>query len=250
MRITDFTGSKENALAQGIYRVEFTKLKSQDDIYLKLSKQSFEGSASAGAMIRVPEEFVLAVVKQAFGASSWSKRTYSRQIPGFSALMRSRFAQFFVWPELIKFPKSTEFLFDIYSPKNIEVSGENLKYQVQASLQAQMHAPKQGKYIPFMDFSIPFSSQVQLSVAKGKVAAKFSGVALSLRESWAPSYVEKYHPTRAFARTKINKRIRAAAEGAATSYTLPRIPLTDELSLQVQKVQKAAQGTDLVFYLK
>jgi hypothetical protein len=249
MRISDFVGSEKQAVVHGVFRIEFTKLH-QNELFLKLSKPSIEVNPSTSALIRVPEEFVLTVAKQAFGASSWLKRIYSSQIPGFKSLMQSRFNQFFVWRELITFPQSTEFLFDVYSPKNIEVSGKNLKYQVKAFLQAQMYAPKNGKYIPFMDFTSPFASQVQLSLVQGKVQAKFSDVSLHLQEHWDSSYLGRYDPYRTFDGSTISKRIQKSAEGSATSYALPKIPLTDNLLLQLQKVQKSSQGTDLVFYLK
>jgi hypothetical protein len=200
-------------------------------------------------MIRIPEEFALTVAKWAFGASTWLQRVYSSQIPGFSTLMRSRFTQFFVWRELMNFPKSTEFLFDITSSKNIAVSGKNLNYQVNATLQAQMYAPKNGKYVPFMNFEVPLASQVALALDQGKVLARFSRVALNLQEYWSPAYVERYHPARPFARRAINKRIQTAAEGGSIAYALPRIPLAGNVSLQIQKVQKSATSTDLVFYL-
>ncbi|MGZ6440536.1 MAG: hypothetical protein ACXWRU_10805 [Pseudobdellovibrionaceae bacterium] len=250
MRINDFTGAEKNALARGVFRVEFTKLNNPNNIFLKLSKQNFEDSSSQNAMIRVPEEFIPTMTKQAFAANSWLRRMESSQLPGFSSLMQSRIKQFFAWRELTNFSKSAKFLFDIYSPKNIEVSGKNLKYQVKASLQSQMYAPKNGQYVPFMDFVIPFSSQVQVSLEQGKVFAKFSGVKLNLQERWEPSYVAKYDPFRTFDRNTIGQRIQSSAEGTATSYVLPLIPLTDTLSLQFQRVQKVPQGSDVVFYLK
>ncbi|HEY8270919.1 MAG TPA: hypothetical protein VIG33_08515 [Pseudobdellovibrionaceae bacterium] len=254
MRIDNFVGTEKNALAHGVFRVEFTKLsnqvKSPKYVFLKLSKQSFEDSSSTDPLLRVPEEFVVTMTKQAFAASSWLRRMNSSQLPGFSSLMESRFKQFFVWRELTNFSQATEFLFDIYSPKNVAVSGKNLKYQVKAPLQSRMYAPKNGRYVPFMNFVVPFSSQVQLSVEQRKIFAKFTGVALSLQERWEPSYVERYAPSRTFDRTTIGQRIQSSAEGKATSYALPPIPLTETLNLQFQKVLQPARSSDVVFYLK
>ncbi len=251
MRIREFAATEKKALVvRGIIRAEFMKFKGSDNIYLKLSKQSSKDDSSTNARLRIPEEFVLIMAKQAFGANSWLQRVYSSQLPGFSSLMQSRFSQFFIWCELMSFPKSAEFLFDTYSQKNIEVAGENLNYQVRASLRAEMYAPKNGRYIPFMNFRAPFSSQVQLSVKQGNVLAKFSAVSFDLQEQWEPLYIERYHPSQAFARNKINTRLEKAMEGFATLYSLPRIPLTDKIFLQLEKVQKSTQTTDLVFYLK
>ncbi|MBS1972492.1 MAG: hypothetical protein JSU04_19455 [Bdellovibrionales bacterium] len=247
MSVTDFSGTEKNAVVHGLFRVEFTRLKSNDQKNLRLSKDSLGSNSSP--VIRVPEDFVLEVAKQAYAGNTWSEKVYSTDIPGFQTLMKSRFTQFFVWRELMDYPKSAKFLFEVYSPKNISISGAHLSYDVKAPLYAKMYAPRAGESVPFMNFSVPLTSNVKLSLNDGKIAAKFTDVTLGLQESWDPSYVAKYSPSKTFATETIRKRIQSAAQGASLNYTLPSIPVADDVSLLVQKVQSTKDG-DLVLYLK
>jgi len=247
MSITDFTGTEANARVRGLLRADFTRDKSNEEVNLKLGNGSI-GSGNT-AMLRVPEEFVLAVAKKAYAGNSWVEKVYSTNIPGFSALTKSRFTQFFVWRALMDYPKTAKFLFEVYSPKNISMTGSNLTYDVKAPLYAKMYAPKNGDYIPFMNFYAPLTSKVKLSLSKGIATAKFTNFDMDLKEGWDPSYVAKYYPNKTFDGETIRKHIVQAAEGKSLSYTIPTIPVADDVSLKVQKVQ-SLKGGDLVLYLK
>ncbi len=247
MSVTDFTGTKKMAVARGIFRVEFTRLKSHGEVSLRLSKGAFGENQSA--TIRVPESFIIAVAKQAYAGNTWAEKVYSRDIPGFQTLMTSRFTQFFVWRDLMSYPKDAKFLFELYSPENIRLTGKRLSYDVNVPLYAKMSAPRSGGYVPFMNFSVPMTSKVNLSLDNGKFSAKFTSVGLGLQAEWDPGYVAKYAPSKTFAASAIRKRIQSAVQGATLHYTLPVIPVASGVSLLVQKVQ-STNGGDLVLSLK
>jgi len=245
-RISNFTTSEKNLVVRGILRVEFTRNRGGDSSTLRLSKASLGSSSSI--IVRVPEDFVLAVAKQAYAGNSWSKKVYSDEVPGFQALMNSRLLQFIVWHELWSFPKTAKFLFEVYSPEDISITGQNLTYAVKATLFAKMYAPKNRQYVPFMNFTVPMRSQVKLSLENGIIAAKFTDVHLGLRPKWESSYVAEYSPSQTFAAEKIRQRIQDSVQGGTLRYKLPSIPIFDETSLMVQKVQPNKRG-DLVLYL-
>lgn len=250
LRITGLVGATVNTILRGTVRVEFSKTEEQDRVFLKLSDLDFAATVSTGAVLRLPDEFLPSIAKEAFRAGTFIGRFSSKQLPGFETLMRSRIAQLLVWPELTKFSKSAEFLFDVRTTKDLSLKGKDLKYKVQTKLHAQMYAPKKGRYVRFMDFAIPLRSEVQLSVSDGKMSAKFGKVKLDLIHSWEDCYENKYCPYRRFAREKIGDRIEDSLEGARPSFALPPIPVTDTLSLRVQRVESSPEKNDLYIYLK
>lgn len=247
MQVTDFSGTKVNAVLRGVVRVEFTRQRTGDSVFVRLSGKRL--SSSSTAVIRVPEDLFLAVAKQLYAGNTWTDKIYSNEISGFQSLMQSRFAQFFVWRELIKYPKSSKFLFEVYSPKDVSVTGKNLSYDVKAPLFSKMSAPREGELVPFMNFSVPMSSKVNLTLNNSVVKAKFSNVSLGLQEQWDPSYVAKYSPSRVFAREKIRQRIQRSVQGFTVNYALPSIPVSDETALVIQKAAPNKSG-DLILYLQ
>lgn len=247
MRVTNFSGTEKNAVVRGFLRVEFTQLRTGDQINLQLGNGSVGSSSSP--VLRVPEEFVLELAKQAYAGNTWVKKMYSNEFSGFQSLMKSRFTQFFVWRELTHYPKSAKFLFEIYSPKNISIAGKNLHYALKAPLFAKMSAPRDGEYVPFMNFSVPMTSDVNMSLTNGTFTAKFSDVKLGLQYAWEPSYVEKYHPAKTFAAEKIRERIQSSVQKLSVDYKLPSIPVSDNISFVVQKAQTTKAG-DLLLYLQ
>lgn len=249
LQMQDFVVRPESAVLRGVLRVDFIHQGSGDEIFLKLPSGASDSDSVVTAQLRIPESFVLVLARQLFASHSWKKRLSSEQIPGFRTLMSSRWTQFFVWRELLRFSKSAEFLFDVSPAKDPLVKGSKLRYQVRTAIAARMYAPKGGHYVPFMDFNIPFTSRVHLGVGRGNLTADFREVNLELQGQWVPSYLRTYHPYRKFAAAKIQPRLRQAAEGTSFTYALPVFPLGDLLNLRLEKL-KSSSGGVLEFYLK
>lgn len=249
-QVTDFVGQEDGLFLRGRVRVVFDKGSSRDRVFLKLTGQGLSAGSQAGPLIRVPEDFVTALATRGFEPGSWLKRMSSKDIPGFSSLMQSRFSQFFVWRELMRYPKSSRFIFDVVSSQKLSITGKDLRYKIKTSLSAQMYAPRGGNHVPFMDFGIPLTSDVGFSIQDGKVTAKFSKADLDLKATWEPSYVEKYRPYRTFSKDTIVKKIKAGIEGGQMSWLLPEIPLSENLLLKIVKAVPAKDSADLIIYLR
>jgi hypothetical protein len=250
MTIQDFVGSKDAARVRGVLRVDFLKSKSGNNISLKLSSDTMNVPNSHNAFLKIPEEFVKDVFTEAYYPGSWVERVPSNKLPGFTSLMKSRFKQFFVWTELMNYPKKSIFIFDIYSDKEISIKGQNLKYNVSTELKSTMFAPKPGGYVNFMYFTVPMKSQVKMGIQNGQISAQFLNVSLSLHGQWDHDYLCNYMPTKHFSSDKIAETATQSLEGYKLNYALPAIPVTGKTSLQVQKVQMYPKSTDLLIYLK
>ncbi|UYL08543.1 hypothetical protein B9G69_015980 [Bdellovibrio sp. SKB1291214] len=238
----------EQMIAKGRVIMTFTRSSQTGSKSLTLSKDDPKYSASTQAMIRLPGGLAKEIITQAYSADSWVHQFYSNQISGFSTVMNSRFVQWFVWPELMDYPKSSKFLFNVYSNKDPKITGSGLKYGVSFKLLSQMQAPKNGKYIPFMNFVVPFSSNVAVGIADSKASVKFTNTSLDLKYSWDASYVKKYSPKTRFAGSTIEDKILGAISGKTMSVALPAIPLMDGVNLKVKKASTLS-NSDLLLQL-
>jgi len=249
-QITYFGEHGNGTLLRGRLLVSFKNGGQQSNAVLALSANGSLPTNSDTASIRLPENFVNEVVKRAFAANAWMEKVQGSQIPGFEKLRDSCFIDFFIWPELLQYARSAQFLFDVTSSKDVTVKGSNLNYQVSSTFQAQMYAPKGSSYIPFMEFTVPLQSQVKMAVSNGAVQADFVSNTLDLTAQWSPTYVERYHPNQRFAADTIKKSLTKAMAGTTLSYVLPEIPLADDLELKVLSVQNIPKSTDLLISLQ
>ena len=247
-----FNETKEDAdnglWAKGKVTVAFEKSTHQESKSLVLESTLWGEKSGDQVAIRLPKDFVKEILGEAFAANSWSHRIGSDKVPGFSAIMNSRLVQFFIWPELRDFSKSTKFLFDLNSNKDMEVTGQGLQYSVSSNLLAKMWAPRGGEYRTFMNFTVPLKSKVQLSVVKGKLSAKLPNPSIGLSYRWDSDYVKKYRPSQKFSASTIRDKVVDSLWGKILIYDLPKIPLHQELQLKIQKVDVNAKA-ELNLYL-
>jgi hypothetical protein len=230
----------------GHVEITFLKSSSNAQTVLTLTAPMAMPSSSTTAQLHLPADFARAVAAQSFSANSWTQRYTSAQIPGFSSLMSSRFIQFFVWPELMEYPKSSTFIFDLYSTKDVKLTGSGMSYSVNAPLSAIMYAPQSNKYVSFMNFSIPLTTKMNISVSNSKATSSFSSSSVGLSASWAKGYNPSYSR---FSSSTIQSKIYSAIEGQSYSFTLPSIPVADGISLLIDKALKSSDGS-LLFQLK
>ncbi|MDG0816615.1 hypothetical protein [Bdellovibrio svalbardensis] len=240
--------NKEQMIAKGRLNLEFTRSFQEGIKKLLLSEGLANIPNSAQAVIRLPADFVKEVMGQAYSANSWVHSLYSSNLPGFSTIMNSRFVQFFVWPELMNYSKSSKFLFDIYSNKDPKIAGQGLQYQLNMNLLSRMQAPQSGKYIPFMNFVIPFNSKVNLAVSDSTLKVAFANTSLNLQYQWDSSYVNKYGPSKRFGASTIQSRILGAIAGKTMTVALPSIPVMEGLTLKIKKAQSLS-NSDLLLQL-
>ncbi|WP_374080406.1 hypothetical protein [Bdellovibrio bacteriovorus] len=248
MRVEEFKDlGADGARVKGRFEIQFLRSPDQETKILTLDPNT-ETVKSEQARLRLPVNFVKEVMKRAYSANAWLHQVTSDKVPGFSTLMNSRFSQLFVWPELRNFSKSAKFRFDVYSHKDIDIQGSGLTYQMKSTLLSKMHAPKGGNYVPFMNFTMPLTSKVQLKVENGKAQATFVNPILGLTPQWDSTYVNKYGPNRRFSSGTIRDRIVGGLWGKTVTVAVPAIPLSEDLTLKIKKVIAPA-NQDIVLQL-
>jgi hypothetical protein len=251
MEITDLKSDAQNLSARGLLTVHFKNIKS-GMVSLALDKATSSPAPAGAVQLRVPEKLLETLIEKAFVPGTWSERIAAAQVPGFSALISSQLATCLLWPELRKFNPQAPFVFEVGTEVPVVMNGTDLNYQVEGVLGVQMYAPKiqneKTALVPFMNFSIPLQSDIQVRLQQGRLSAAFTHVAMEIHPLWNPSYVSAYHPNLKFGVAALQKRLVKAAEGLRLEYALPRFQLMGGVALQLQNVS-VASGRDLIFNL-
>lgn len=251
MKMSEYKDLGQNgASLKGVLQIHFLKAKDKQVKMLALtSRDSANAVYNSQASLRLPKDFIKEVASASYTANSWLHKTTSDKFSGFATLMNSRFYQLFIWPELRNYPMSTKFLFDVYSNKDVTILGQGLSYKIRATFNSMMQAPKGGKSIPFMYFGIPFTSDVNFKVENGTAYTTFVNPYMGLTYQWDSSYVKKYYPSQKFDADTIRDRIVGDLRGKTMSFPIPKVPVTDEISLRVLKASVPTGKQDLVFQL-
>ncbi|KYG61332.1 hypothetical protein AZI85_09685 [Bdellovibrio bacteriovorus] len=236
MKVDEYKDQGEaGALIKGHLQIDFLNTKDSEVKNLVLTPGTAPMS-SGEAQIILPKDFIKEVLLKAYSANAWLHKITSDKLPGFGSLMSSRFMQFFVWPALRDYSKSTKFLFDVYSNKDMEIQGGGLQYQAKANFYARMQAPRSGQYVPFVNWSVPFNSKINLKVENGKASATLVNPSLGMTPYYDASYVAKYSPNRRILYGTIRDKIISGIWGQTMTMEIPKIPLMEGVSLKVKKV--------------
>jgi hypothetical protein len=223
----------------GRVQVSFKKVADAPTEVLHLKEGSIKSMSNAS--IRVPDSLIPTLMGKAFKANTWLQNLSSSQIPGFSSVMNSRFVQFFAWPELMKYSKSTVFPFQLYSDKDLTLTGKGLKFNASGKLISQMLAPKGSSSVPMMRFGLPFKTDLSFSTKSGVLSMTSTNPVVSLTSSWDADYVKKYSPRTKFAQSTVLGKIQNALDTKTYTYTLPTLPIVDGLTLKVDSLETATE---------
>jgi hypothetical protein len=234
----------------GHFLVDFDRAPTEELKVLTLSGDA-EASGSL-ASLRLPKDFLKEVIRRAYAPNTWMHQFSSDKISGFNTLMQSRFMQFFVWPELMSYPKNSVFRFDVYSNKALNIQGSGMTYQMQGTVYAQMQSPQKiykGKLAPFMDFTMPMSTTLKLQVANGVLQTNLGTPTMNLNAQWNKDYLANTRGvSKSFSASTIKSRIVEGITGQTLTTALPKIPVAEGVSLNIKKARTNA-AQDLIIDL-
>jgi hypothetical protein len=227
------------AKVTGHFLVDFAKAPDEELKVLSLTGDSEANSSLAS--LRLPKDFLKEVIRRAYAPNTWMHQFTSEKISGFNSLMQSRFMQFFVWPELMSYPKNSIFRFDVYSNKALKIQGQGMNYQVRGTIYTQMQSPQKiynGRLAPFMDFTVPMATNLKLQVSNGVLQTSLGSSTMNLNAQWNKDYLANTRGVaKSFSASIIKSRIIEGITGQTITTALPKIPVAEGLSLSVKKAR-------------
>lgn len=183
-------------------------------------------------------------------------RARSTDIPAFQSLMQSRLAQFFVWPDLMGFSKSTQFYFDVSSTAAPNLTGGytvtgGVVYQAEAPLVVHQWAPSATAYVPYLDFNASLKGQLLTRVRQNKLVLEMRPEPLGLGATFRAEFQRQVRAvTSRISKSILSSRITEYLEGKTFEFDLPRWELSQGFSLGVKDLKLTEKTLRIPLELK
>ncbi len=209
--------SQLSVLSGGLIRVagQFVMSKPGSAAGAELVARDYDPSAILGQVKEsgfiMPTTSLQKITGYMFSNRELQYRIKSDEIPSFVGLMKSRFIQFFIWPDLMQFAKKTVFYFDLTTGQSPQFSNGQMvdsggsRYEVSTAMIVHQWAPGNGVYVPYIDFR---------SVMNGQVVAKISDETLSIQMNFSKLKVDSKFRSEFDSVRGVNKRIATSFLGS------------------------------------
>jgi hypothetical protein len=196
------------------------------------------------AFITLPDSILQKLLTHIQDTQILNRAFTSNEVPPLTGLLNSRFQQFFVFPDLMKFPKKSVFNFvaGILNPitlVNLSTSrssktsinsnpGFDAKLSGVAIIQAQ--APMKGQsnasYIPYVNFATQVKSDVNINITDSQLSFVMNNASVKIKTSWDQDYVSLYKPDQRIWTSLIAGKIKGTLVKKPLTYQLPFLNLS------------------------
>ena len=178
----------------------------------------------------------------------------SQKIDGLRELHDSRFAQFFVFPDLMNFDRTANFImktFLVDQPKIQFSTTENGEFRLRAQGKAIMdnYVPKDKSYVHQTRFNSNYTVEAKIYVSDQKLNVDIQEPNMSLEYTWNQNYIDNYDPNTNISEDRIKSEISKVIEALSFSVDLPEINLSEGYSIQSQAIENH-EGFVFVNYQK
>jgi hypothetical protein len=179
----------------------------------------------------ISTQFIQTLSNQLYRNQFYGYGFRSSEIDGINRLTSSRLYQFFLFPDLMKFPRRSPFYFYAQPRQEpqLHISGQDKQFmwwQVQAQMQVLMYAPHNNQYVPYVNFYSPVSTSMWSTVHAGKLYIGVTRPQMNLSYAWDPQFqaIRRVNP-----RISINyfeRQIQSSIAEQRHNFELPKIELS------------------------
>lgn len=159
------------------------------------------------------------------------------QFSDFNRLLRSRFLQFFIWPDLMKYSKSAQF--DVTS----RVSGRptlqytiNQKIWIQGYVDSWIYSQRDNRMWRYIDIRTAFSAWVYPNVEKGHLHFSLSNQNMKSSARMASEYVSRFRPSTHIGVSTIESSLKKAPFFQGFSLELPSLEMPNGKKFKAQRI--------------
>lgn len=201
----------------------------------------------------IPETFFQWIFREGYSYNFMSYQTETNEHKDLKDLMKSRFKQSFVWKDLKSFPKKTNlYIFSKASmpPKmnSLENIDKGVSMPVSSQVISQLFAPKENAYQSYAFLNTSFNGHMSILIEEGKLKAVLQGESSDTKQSFDPSYQEKYAPNTEVSHKRINQSIESMFEKMILYQVLPKINLSKTIELEAKTIKmEESQQVQILF---
>ncbi len=178
-----------------------------------LTKSEFTNMNFDKQKIIIPKSLVTNMAKQNIQTAT-IKTINIRENDGFMGLLRSRFLQFFLWPDLMNFRKDSRFEVSFKSFYNVVVKWTSKNTaQISGNLNGNFDAERDSKCIPYLDLAFGFSVNADISKSGQDINISAKSPSLDFKYRFENSYIKNFNPSERISGI-IVKKAKSALESA------------------------------------
>jgi hypothetical protein len=192
----------------------------------------------ANPQLLAPFAAIKAMFVGQYFAGQLSYSMQSKNIPGFSSFMGNFFEKLFAWPDLLRFPSDTNFVFQavpIGPPSFLDDAsgGENvITGNLTQPLALHMYAPMDGIYVPYVELATIVTGPTKLTLSStGQVQFEIAASQEPVSYAFADSFVSQYYPNTYIATGAIASSAYTTLSTQGLQLTLPSVPVGASLKL-------------------
>lgn len=220
--------------------------KQSTTVYTETLSRSYDVPSLAGVKesgFVLPKSTLPTLVNFLFRTGDLTQRVASTQIESFTSLMQSRFMQFFVWPDLMSFPATTQFWFDVTSsqaPKltNGRMLGQGgLQYDIAAPVLVRQWAPANNQYLQYADFRSPMNGTLTATVADGKVNLQLDPGQMDVSAQFRPEYAAYRQVNTWIATSLLGSRVSSYLQSTPFSMKVPEWAVAEGVNVALRDLQ-------------
>lgn len=170
----------------------------------------------------------------------------SSSIAALKSLFSSRLYQFFLWPDLMRFARNVEFLFEM-KLKSLEkmtylyTSGDALWYDVNAKGSVRTLAPEKTGYAHYGDFGATLKSRVWIKLHKGIAVVGAYQPQFGLSFLWNAVYVKLFKPSQSISASYFGNKVQSVLKEGRYTLPLPSLEVTDTVKMRAESFSGDAE---------
>lgn len=163
----------------------------------------------------------------------------SSSVEALKSLFSSRLYQFFLWPDLMRFARNVEFLFNL-KVKSLEkmsylyMSGGALWYDLHAKGSVDTKAPEKKGYTHYGDFQATLKTRVWVKLHKGVAVVGSYQPSFGLDFIWDKLYLKLFNPSQGISASYFARKIQSVIKDERHSFALPALQVSDTVKMRAE----------------
>ncbi|MCB0377251.1 MAG: hypothetical protein KDD33_02045 [Bdellovibrionales bacterium] len=204
---------------------------------------------TAGPTLVVPIEIVTPLAEKLFANGNFTQKFTSDELGGFSDFMNSETQKKYAWPDLLNFKNDAQFQFHAFLVQTPEISGlknvgERMELRLRSRVVLQMFAPRNGSYVPYVEWSSPIDAFLSVQAYQGRIWVKtLSATLLNWKATMNKEYVSKYRVKDTSIDSKrIGDALTDKIKSEQYNWQIPAWEVSDHLRYRVESLLRSETG--------
>lgn len=190
--------------------------------------------------IFLPQAGVQQVINKVASRPEWIT-TSLNAVAGFRKLLKSRFRQFFIWPDLWNFKKNATFtlMSTAVTPPTLQLARDSSSTgKFQADLQSWVYANRDEEVVRYLSVRTQVKGEVSVEIADSNLVLNWSNAEIKPKIQMDAGYVKKYRPSTRIAEGILSLAVNSSLSKGQFSIQIPAIKLTDISVAKANSIRK------------